>query len=99
MTVPTKDEQATAWELRRSWWSRSDVRLTLTERCLIRTIVGKVSAVAVTGAFVTVDGWHIPTVEIRGVSRPTLGDRERYAREMRRLREGGILGDDEDEAA
>lgn len=41
-------------------------------------IVGIVSRVSVTGAFAIVDGWHVPTVEIRGVGKPTVRDREQY---------------------
>lgn len=91
MTQPAKREQSTAWDLRTAWGGRRDVRLTLSERCMIRTIVGKVSAVSVTGAFATIDGWHIPLVEVLGVGRPTLDDHARYAQEMHDLRVGGAL--------
>lgn len=60
---------------------------------MIRSIVGKVSAVSVTGAFATIDGWHIPLDEVLGIGRPTLTDHERYAGEMLRLRQGGDLAD------
>lgn len=91
MTAPAKREQSTAWDLRTAWGGSRAVRLTLTERCMIGTIVGKVSSVSVTGAFATIDGWHIPLVEVLGVGRPTLDDHERYAKEMRRLRTDGSL--------
>ena len=83
---PAKREQDTAWEMRTAWGSHKEVRLTLTGRCTLRTIVGHVSAVSVTGAFVTVDGWHVPTVEILGTGRPTIADRDAYTAEMARLR-------------
>jgi hypothetical protein len=82
------DEQRTANALRDAWLTRRQVRLTLTSNCMIRTVVGKVSSVAVTGAFATVDGWHVPTVNIEGLGKPTVGDVEAYARAMHDLREG-----------
>lgn len=76
-------EQSVAWELRKSWATLVDVRLTLQPGCLLRTIVGKVEAVAATGAFVVVDGWHIPCVFVDAIGKPTHTDRDAYAKEMR----------------
>jgi hypothetical protein len=81
------DEQRTANALRDAWLTRKQVRLTLTRNCMIRTVVGRVSNVAVTGAFATVDGWHVPTVNIEGLGKPTVGDVEAYAQGMHDLRE------------
>jgi hypothetical protein len=86
------DEQRTAAELRDYWLTRRQVRLTLDEHCIIATVVGRVSAVAVTGAFCTVDGWHVPTVNIRGVGKPTLVDLDAYAQAMHDLRLAVVAG-------
>jgi hypothetical protein len=64
-----RQEQTVAWELRGAWISRKPVILTLTERCMIRRLEGRVEYVAVTGAFVLIDGWHIPTVDILRVAK------------------------------
>jgi len=88
---PATREQSTAWDLRDAWWSRRDVRLTLTERCVIRTVVGRVSAVSVTGAFATVAGWHVPLTEVLGIGKPTLEDHAAYQRTMVRLRDARIV--------
>lgn len=88
---PAKQEQSTAWEMRTAWGTHTEVRLTLTDRCMVRTIVGHVSRVAVTGAFVAIDGWHVPTAEILGTGRPTIADREAYQAEMKRLAREQLL--------
>jgi hypothetical protein len=80
-----RTEQATAWELRAAWGTSQAVRLTLTERAVIRTIVGLVSRVSVTGTFAVVDGWHVPIVDVLAVGKPTVADREAYAAESERL--------------
>jgi hypothetical protein len=80
-----------AWELRGAWGSGQDVRLTLTKRCMLRTVVGRVSRVSTTGAFAIVDGWHIPCAEVRGTGKPTIEDRDRYARQLARLRKQGKI--------
>jgi hypothetical protein len=85
MTGLARTEQATAWELRAAWGTSQAVRLTLTERAIIRTIVGTVSRVSVTGAFAVVDGWHVPIVDVLAVGKPTVEDREAYAAESERL--------------
>jgi hypothetical protein len=85
-----KREQSTAWELRKAWTSRQDVRLTLSPRCMLRTIVGRVSYVSVTGAFVVVDGWHIPCIDIDATGKPTIPDREGYEKTMDGLRLGSL---------
>lgn len=95
MSLPAHDERALAWQLRGAWARRREVRLTLTDRCMIGTVVGYVSHVAVTGAFLTVDGWHVPISEVLGVARPTVADRDHYIAEMRQLR---TLGDIEEAA-
>lgn len=79
-------EQALAWELRAAWINRRAVRLSLAEHCVLATIVGKVSAVSVTGSFCTVDGWHVPTSVIRGIGKPLVTDTEAYAHAMHDLK-------------
>lgn len=88
---PAKREQSTAWELRGAWGSQQDVRLTLTKRCVPRTIVGRVTRVSVTGAFAIVDGFHVPCAEVRATGKPTIEDRDRYARHLARLRKQGKI--------
>jgi hypothetical protein len=68
-------EQNTAWDLRAAWANNTRVRVTLGEACMLKTIVGKVSRVAVTGAFVVIDGWHI--------GKPTNEDSDAYAQALR----------------
>jgi hypothetical protein len=73
--------------LREAWLSRRPVRVTLTKRCATPVIVGRVSAVSVTGEGVTIDGWHVPVAAITDIGRATLGDVEDYAHAMHELRE------------
>lgn len=80
------DVNRLANDLRDAWLGRRQVRVTLTERCVIRTIVGRVSSVAVTGAFALIDGWHVPVEEVMGVGKPTIGDVATYADLMHDLR-------------
>ena len=87
MSRVAKREQSTAWDLRSAWGTGRDVRLTLTKRCMVATVVGRVSYVSVTGAFAVVDGWHVPCADVRGIGRPTIEDRERYQRCVLELRE------------
>jgi hypothetical protein len=70
VTVLERREQATAWELRGRWAKCEWVVLTLSDRCMVRRLEGVVEHVAVTGAYVVVDGWHVPTVDVLGVARP-----------------------------
>lgn len=70
MSALERPEQSTAWELRTAWAKRSPVVLTLSERCMIRRLEGRVTRVAVTGAYVVIEDWHVPTVEILGVASP-----------------------------
>lgn len=86
MTGLVHDEQALAWQLRSAWINRRSIRLTLTENCAISMIVGRVSVVSVTGAFCTVDGWHVPVEAIRGIGKPLVTDKEAYARIMHDLK-------------
>ena len=65
-----RQEQTTAWELRGAWIESKPVVLTLTERCMIRRLEGLIEYVSVTGAYVMIDGWHVPTVDILGVLKP-----------------------------
>lgn len=85
MTGLTKTEQGTAWDLRSAWAERRRVRLTLTERSMIRTVVGRVAFVSVTGAFAVIDGWHVPCADVLAVGKPTVEDGDAYAAELERL--------------
>lgn len=68
-----------ARELREEFWAgwqrhRRDVVLTLSERCEMRRLQGRVKRVAVTGAFVIVTDAegdiHVPVAEILAIHRP-----------------------------
>jgi hypothetical protein len=73
-------ESEMARELREEFWGgwRSgpwrDVVLSLSERCEMRRLQGRVKRVAVTGAFVIVaaeDGeWHVPMCDVLAIHRP-----------------------------
>lgn len=65
-----REESAIAWELRSAWAVHRRVVLTLSPRCVIDRVEGLVEQVAVTGAFVVLDGWHIPTIDVLAVHRP-----------------------------
>lgn len=83
-----------AAQLREAWLSRRIVRVTLAKRCATPVIVGRVSAVSVTGEGVTIDGWHVPITAITEIGRATLGDLEAYAHAMHDLREqAGVIHD------
>ena len=67
------------WDLRKWWAARDvDVCLTLEPRCMVTTVIGRVTKVSVTGAFVEVDGWHIPTDVILRVERALVEQAEAY---------------------
>jgi hypothetical protein len=70
VNVLERPEQATVWELRTAWAKGRRVVLTLSDRCMIQRIEGTVERVAVTGAFVLIEGWHVPVAEILGVASP-----------------------------
>lgn len=67
---PERPEAATAFELRTAWAKAKPVVLTLSDRCIVDRIEGKVEHVAVTGAFVLIDGWHVPIVDVLAIHRP-----------------------------
>jgi hypothetical protein len=69
-------EQQKAWELRGAWIAGRRVVLTLTERCMVQRIEGRVERVSVTGACVYINGWHVPTDEILAISKPHHSQRE-----------------------
>jgi hypothetical protein len=64
------------WELRGKWARQEAVVLTLSEHCNPRRLEGLVDHVATTGAFVVVDGWHVPTEHVLAVHRPHFTQRE-----------------------
>lgn len=59
-----------SWELRAKWATRQDVVLSLSERCDPRRLEGQVNSVAPSGAFVVVDGWHVPMEDVLAVHQP-----------------------------
>jgi hypothetical protein len=71
VTTVVRPGAAKAWELRGAWANRKRVALSLSERCVISRLEGLVDRVAVTGAFVVIDGWHVPTEEILAIHKPT----------------------------
>lgn len=70
MTRLARSEQGIAWDLRARWAAHKPVVLTLSDRCMVKRVEGIIEYVAVTGAFVIVDGWHIPCVDVLGVTAP-----------------------------
>src|SRR5262245_4115222 len=81
------DEQAIARRLRDAWFGRRPVRVTLTDRCAVQTIVGRVTGVSVTGATATIDGWTVTTADVLEVAAPSRAETEDYAHLMHDLRE------------
>lgn len=77
------------WELRGAWASRRRVRLSLTDRCVVPRVIGRVTRVATSGAFVVCDGWHVPVGAILAVGVPTLEDVEAYENEKAAAEERG----------
>jgi hypothetical protein len=79
------------WELRAAWATGRRVSLSLDERCIVHRVEGWVEQVAATGAFVVVNGWHVPTDAILAVHNPsrvgdsTVGERERWHGRPRRV--------------
>jgi hypothetical protein len=73
-------ESEMARELREEFWAgwragpQRDVVLTLSERCEMRRLEGRVKHVAVTGAFVVVTDaegdWHVPMCDVLAIHRP-----------------------------
>ena len=53
-----RDERKVEWELRLIWAQYRKVRLTLTDRCMVQTVMGIITRVSMTGAFVVLDGWE-----------------------------------------
>jgi hypothetical protein len=72
MTGIARPADRIVWELRGAWARARVVRLTLAERCMVERVIGRVERIAVTGAFVVVDGWHIPADDILAVGFPPL---------------------------
>lgn len=70
MRTLERPEHAKAWELRGHWAAHRVVVVTLTPRCVVERIEGLVSQVAVTGAFVVIDGWHVPIEDVLSIHRP-----------------------------
>lgn len=76
MSVPVRDEHRLAYEMRAHWALRRPVVLTLSDRCVVQRVEGTVEQVAVTGAFVVVDGWHVPLQDILSVRTPHFTQRQ-----------------------
>lgn len=85
MTSPTSP-QAAAWTLRQAWSRHREIALTLTARCLVKTIVGHVGHVNVSGTACTIDGWTVPLEDITDIAPATNANRHEYAQATRRLR-------------
>lgn len=83
MTALERPADLIAWDLRGYWIKGSVVTVTMTERCMIRTVVGKVRKVSVTGSWAEVDGWHLPTSDILRVARATVEDKDAYKDALR----------------
>lgn len=77
-----RPEQAIIWELRGAWARHKPVRLVLTDRCLVKVVMGQIRRIAVTGAFVEIDGWHVPAGDILTVGFPLLEELEAYRQEQ-----------------
>lgn len=75
-------EAAVVRECRDAWLRGREVRLSLTDRCVVRTVIGRIKMVAITGAFVVCDGWHVPAMDVLSVGHPTLEEREDYRRQL-----------------
>lgn len=82
-------ESDVCWELRVCWVQRRRVRLTLTDRCVVPRVIGRVTRVAPSGAFAVCDGWHIPVGEILAIGHPVLEEVEAYANERAAAEERG----------
>lgn len=74
-----------ATTLRDAWLSRRAVCVQLTD-CLIPFVVGRVDHVAVTGTWLTIDGWHVPIDRVCGVHDADPVDIGTYAHLMHDLR-------------
>jgi hypothetical protein len=81
------DEPGPARELREAWLARRRLLVTLTDRCAVPMIVGRVACVSVTGATSVIDGWTIPTAEIESIVPATNDDADAYADLMHALRQ------------
>jgi hypothetical protein len=62
--------QAIWWELLAARAENRQVVLSLSKRCDPRRLEGFVDAVAVTGMFAIVDGWHVPLEDVLAIARP-----------------------------
>lgn len=80
-----RPESALAWDFRGYWAKQTTVTVTMSDRCIARTVVGTVQTVAATGAFAVVDGWHLPMSDVLRVDRATVADREDYGARMEEI--------------
>lgn len=85
MSTLVKDEQRLVWEARKLWAKRGDVRVTIDRTAIVSPIVGTIERVSVTGAFIVVDGWHVPMYAVKAFGKPTYGDREDYLERVKAL--------------
>lgn len=86
LQVDAEQPPGHAKELRDAWLSRRRVLVTLSDRCAVPMIVGRVACVSVTGATANIDGWTIPVAEVEHVCRATSDDADAYADQMHALR-------------
>jgi hypothetical protein len=73
--------------LRDARLTRQTVLVRLTDRCVIPLIIGRVTGIAVTNTWVTIDGWHIPLDHVTEVGIPGSADTADYVQALRNLRE------------
>lgn len=71
MTALVRTTDALGYELRAFWARRDPVALRLDERSRLSHVVGRISRVAPTCAFVVVSGIHVPTDAILRVEKAT----------------------------
>lgn len=88
LQVDAEQPPGHAKELRDAWLSRRRVLVTLSDRCAVPMIVGRVACVSVTGATANIDGWTIPVAEVEGICSATNDDDCDYSSMMHALRRG-----------
>lgn len=90
MTDLERGELRLVWEARKLWAQRRKVRVTMDGRAVVTPIVGLIERVSVTGAFIVVDGWHVPMYAVKAFGKPTVADIEAYVDALRALSEAPV---------
>lgn len=73
-----RSEADLAWDCRALWARQVVVIATLDKQCMVPRIVGRISRVAVTGAFVVIEGWHVPMANVLSVSKATIRQQQEW---------------------